>query len=68
MSETEKIKCGDCKYKAVDWVSSTAGIGMYRLSLCRENPCDVKVVDADIERVCPAMRPLEAVTLTGKEQ
>ena len=46
------MKCKDCIFRKVDWMSSYDGRGMIEFSFCASNIASGKLIDPDVEREC----------------
>lgn len=50
------IKCRDCKHHDENYITSLQGQGVFRFSYCARLPHDMKIVEADVDRMCKEFR------------
>ncbi len=46
------MKCKDCGYREEDWIAAYDGRGLIQISVCKQDPCAMKLVDPDVSRDC----------------
>lgn len=46
------IKCRDCKYCEIQYLSPLQGGGVFRFHYCVRQPHDLVVVEPDMDRLC----------------
>jgi len=46
------IKCRDCKHHDENYITSLQGQGVFRFSFCNRLPHNMRIVEADVDRMC----------------